>query len=190
MAKIKKKRTQNQNPIFNTRLKIREETENDYSKIRQVNDLAFGQENEGRLIEKLRQTEKFIRELSLVAELDDEIIGHILLYPITIHSDTSKFHSISLGPMAVIPIHQRKGIGSRLVIEGLEATKKLGHRSVIVVGHPEYYPKFGFKRASQWNIKVPFEVPDDAFLALELVEGELEGKRGTVEYPEEFNEAM
>jgi putative acetyltransferase len=189
MTKIKKL-TQDQNPTSDARLKIRAETENDYPKIREVNDLAFEQENEGRLIERLRQTEKYIPELSLVAELDDEIIGHILFYPITIHSDISKFLSISLGPMAVTPVLQRKGIGSQLVIEGLEAAKKLGHRSVIVVGHPEYYPKFGFKRASQWNIKVPFEVPDDAFLAMELAEGELEGKSGTVEYPKEFNEAM
>jgi predicted N-acetyltransferase YhbS len=187
---MNQKSKKSQSKVILNRLKIREETENDYSKITEVNDSAFGQKNEGRLIERLRLTESYIPELSLVAELDDEIIGHILLYPITIHSDISKFQSISLGPMAVTTIHQRKGIGSRLVIEGLEAAKKLGHRSVIVVGHPEYYPKFGFKRASQWNIKVPFEVPDDAFLALELAEGELEGKRGTVEYPEEFNEAM
>ncbi len=128
--------------------------------------------------------------MSLVAELDNEIVGHILFYPITIRSDTAKFQSLSLGPMAVTPALQRKGIGSRLVIRGFEAAIKLGHTSVMVVGHPEYYPKFGFKPASQWNIQVPFEVPDDAFLALELAEGELEEKRGTVEYPEEFIEAM
>lgn len=187
---MNKKLKKNQSDVIHNRLNIRPETKKDFSKITQVNDFAFGQKNEGRLIERLRQTEKYIPELSLVAELDDEIIGHILFYPITIHSDISKFLSISLGPMAVAPVHQRKGIGSQLVIEGLEAAKKLGHRSVIVVGHPEYYPKFGFKRASQWNIKVPFEVPDDAFLAMELAEGELEGKSGTVEYPKEFNEAI
>ncbi len=185
-----KKQNQHQNPALDSRLIIREETENDYEKIREVNDYAFGQEDEGRLIERLRQTESYIPELSLVAELDEEIVGHILFYPIAIHSDTAKFPSLSLGPMAVTPALQRKGIGSQMVIQGLEAAKKLGHKSVIVVGHPEYYPKFGFKRASQWNIQVPFEVPDDAFLALELDEGDLEGKRGTVEYPEEFNEAM
>ena len=187
---MNQKSNKNQSDVIPNRLKIREETENDYEKIREVNDSAFGQENEGHLIERLRQTEIYIPELSLVAELDDKIVGHILFYPIAIRSDASKFQSISLGPMAVTPALQRKGIGNQLVIRGLEAAKKLGHKSVIVVGHPEYYPKFGFDRASQWNIKVPFEVPDDAFLALELVEGELEGKSGTVEYPEEFNEAM
>lgn len=186
---MKKSKT-NQDQRFNSRLIIRPERENDYSKIRGVNDLAFGQENEGRLIEKLRQTEKFIPKLSLVAELNNEIVGHILFYPVIIRSATSKFQSISLGPMAVIPAYQRQGIGIRLVKEGLETAKKLGHKSVIVVGHPEYYPRFGFKSASQWKIKVPFDVPDEVFLALELVNGELKAKSGTVEYPEEFNEAV
>jgi len=188
-VKMKKSKT-NQDQRFNSRLIIRPERENDYTKIREVNDLAFGQENEGRLIEKLRQTEKFIPELSLVAERDDEVVGHILFYPVIIRSSTAKFQTLSLGPMAVTPAYQRQGIGSQLVKEGLEAAKTLGHKSVIVVGHPEYYPRFGFKPASQWKIKAPFDVPDEAFLALELVKGELKGKSGTVEYPEEFNEAM
>jgi len=185
-----KKPKPTQNPFFNARIIIHPETENDYSKITEVNDSAFGQKNEGILIEKLRQTEKFIPELSLVAELNDEIIGHILFYPVLVQSATSRFHTLSLGPMAVAPEYQRKGIGSQLVIEGLKAAKKLGHKSVIVLGHPEFYPRFGFNPASQWNIKAPFDAPDEAFLALELVEGELKGKSGTVEYPKEFNEAI
>jgi putative acetyltransferase len=186
---MKKSKT-NQDQRFNSRLIIRPEREKDYPKIREVNDLAFGQENEGILIKKLRQTEKFIRELSLVAELDDEVVGHILFYPVVIRSAPLKFQTLSLGPMAVSPEYQRQGIGSQMVKEGLETAKTLGYKSVIVVGHPEYYPRFGFKPASQWKIKVPFDVPDEAFLALELVIDELKGKSGTVEYPEEFNEAM
>ena len=186
---MKKSKT-NQDQRFNSRLIIRPERENDYPKIREVNDFAFGQENEGRLIEKLRQTENFIPELSLVAERNDEVVGHILFYPVIIRSDTSKFHSLSLGPMAVTPAYQRQGNGSQMVKEGLKVAKKLGHKSVIVVGHPEYYPRFGFKPSSQWKIKVPFDVPDEAFLALELVKDELKGKSGTVKYPDEFNEAI
>lgn len=186
---MKKSKT-NRNQRFDARLTIRPEREYDYLKIKEVNDSAFGQENEGRLIERLRQTENFIPGLSLVAERYDEVVGHILFYPVVIRSAISKFQSLSLGPMAVTPECQRQGIGSQLVKEGLEAAKTLGHKSVIVVGHPEYYPRFGFKPSSQWKIKVPFDVPDEAFLALELVKGELEGKSGTVEYPEEFNEAM
>jgi putative acetyltransferase len=185
-----KKPPTNHDQSFDSHLIIRPEKEYDNPRIREVNDLAFGQENEGRLIEKLRQTENFIPELSLVAERDDEVVGHILFYPVIIRSAKAKYHSLSLGPMAVTPAYQRQGIGSQMVKEGLETAKTLGHKSVIVVGHPEYYPRFGFRPASQWTIKVPFDVPDEAFLALELVIDELKGKSGTVEYPEEFNEAM
>jgi putative acetyltransferase len=186
---MKKSKT-NRNQRFDARLTIRPEREYDYLIIREINDLAFGQKNEGRLIEKLRQTENFIPELSLVAERDDEVVGYILFYPVTVRSAAAKFQSLSLGPMAVTPAYQRQGIGSQLVKEGLKAAKTLGHKCVIVVGHPEYYPRFGFKPSSLWKIKVPFDVPDEAFLALELVKGELKAKSGTVEYPEEFNEAI
>jgi predicted N-acetyltransferase YhbS len=171
-------------------LKIRPETEEDFVKITEVNDLAFGQKNEGILIERLRKTAKFISELSLVAELEGRIVGHILFYPVTIRSSDYEFLSLSLGPMAVIPELGRRGIGSQLVTEGLATAARLGHRSVIVLGHPEYYPKFGFKPASRWNIKAPFDAPDEAFMALELVKDELAGKSGVVEYPGEFMEAV
>jgi putative acetyltransferase len=172
------------------RLKIRPETEEDFAKITEVNELAFGQKNEGILIERLRRTDRFIPELSLVAELEGKIVGHILFYPVTIRSANSEFSSLSLGPMAVIPKLQRQGIGSRLVTEGLKSAARLGYRSVIVLGHPEYYPKFRFKPASRWNIKAPFDAPDEAFMALELVKNELAGKSGVVEYPDEFMEAV
>ena len=169
---------------------IRAEEEKDYAKITEVNDLAFGQKNEGLLVERLRQTENYIPALSLVAELNDEIIGHILFYPVTVQSAGSRYPTLSLGPMAVIPEYQRKGVGSRLVFEGFEAAKALGHESVIVIGHPDYYPRFGFRLASRWDINSPFEVPVEVFLGLELVEGALKGKSGTVEYPKEFEEAV
>lgn len=182
---IKRKKIDlNQNKFLN----IRPETKDDHKKITEVNDLAFGQKNEGRLIEKLRQTDNFIPELSLVAELNGEIIGHILFYPITINSASSKFNSLALAPMSVIQLYQHKGIGSQLIIEGLSSAKKLGHKSVIVLGHSEYYPKFGFRPASHWNIKAPFKVPDNVFFALELVKNELADKGGTVEYPKEFDD--
>lgn len=169
---------------------IRPETEKDYVMIKKVNDLAFGQKNEGLLVEKLRQTENYIPALSLVAELNEEIIGHILFYPVTVRSCGSTYSTLSLGPMAVIPEYQRKGIGRQLVFEGLEIAKSLGHESVIVIGHPDYYPRFGFRLASKWDIQSPLEVPVEVFLALELVEGALRGKSGTVEYPKEFEEAI
>ncbi len=181
---------QGRNKLPLSQLKIRPEIQEDLAKITEVNDLAFGQKNEGILIERLRKTDRFISELSLVAELEGRIVGHILFCPVTIRSADSEFSSLSLGPMAVIPELQRQGIGSRLVTEGLEAAARLGYRSVIVLGHPEYYPRFGFKPASRWNIKAPFDAPDEAFMALELVNGELIGKSGVVEYPGEFTDAV
>lgn len=175
---------------YDLQIKIRRETEEDYDKIKRVNDLAFGQKNEGLLVEKLRQTVNYIPALSLVAELNNEIIGHILFYPVTVHSAGSEYPTLSLGPMAVIPAFQCKGVGRKLVFEGLEVAKSLGHESVIVIGHPEYYPRFGFRLASKWDIKTPFEVPMEVFLAIELVEGSLRGKSGIVEYPKEFEEAI
>jgi predicted N-acetyltransferase YhbS len=90
--------------------------------------------------------------------------------------------------MAVISEYQKKGIGSKLVAKGLEKAKELGFNSIIVLGYKDYYPKFGFQRASRWDIKCPFEVPDEVFMAIELTEKALNGKPGIVQYPDEFNE--
>jgi predicted N-acetyltransferase YhbS len=153
---------------------IRKEEEKDHKQIYEVNKLAFQQENESKLIEKIRKSENFIPELSIVAEIDNRIVGHILFSKIK---------------MAVIPEFQKRGIGSELIKKGIDKAKELGFDSIIVLGHKEYYPKFGFQRASKWNIKCPFEVPDDVFMAIELTEKAFEGAAGTVEYPDEFNEA-
>lgn len=169
------------------KISIRAERKKDYKAIREVNDLAFGQTSESKLIETLRLTESFVPELSLVAEREDKIVGHILFYPVKIPSGKDSYTSLALAPLAVSPDYQRKGIGSRLIIEGLSVAKRLGYGSVIVVGHPEFYAMFGFQPASKWNIKASFDVSDDAFLALEIKEGSLNNVSGTVDYPEEFN---
>ena len=167
---------------------IRSESINDYKGITEVNDLAFGQINEGLLVEKLRNTDRFDRRLSLVAEYNNKIVGHILFYPVFIRYKSLNHESLSLAPMSVLPNYQNHRIGSRLIERGVETAKNLGYRSVTVLGHPEYYPKFGFRPASRWNIFAPFEVPDPAFMVLELEEGELEAVQGVVIYPKEFNE--
>ena len=167
---------------------IRKEEEKDHKQIYEVNKLAFQQENESKLIEKIRKSENFIPELSIVAEIDNRIVGHILFSKIKIIGD-SDYESLALAPMAVIPEFQKRGIGSELIKKGIDKAKELGFDSIIVLGHKEYYPKFGFQRASKWNIKCPFEVPDDVFMAIELTEKAFEGKAGTVKYPDEFNEA-
>ncbi len=171
-----------------TKSKIRPEMIDDYASITEVNDLAFGQKNEGRLILSLRKTQEFIPELSLVAEVGGRVVGHILFYPIKIKSDDASYGSLCLAPMAVLPEFQKQGIGSQLVREGLRRARRFGYKSVIVLGHAAYYPRFGFEPASRWGIRPPFEVPDDVFMALELVENGLKDIQGTVEYPPEFND--
>ena len=168
---------------------LRPETSKDYQEITRVNDLAFGQKNEGIIIESLRKNKNFVPELSIVAEKDGMIIGHILFFPIQIKSKDSSYKSVSLAPMAVLPEYQNQGIGGKLVRYGLEKCREKGYQSVIVLGHPEYYPRFGFEKASKWGIRPPFEAPDETFMAMELVEGGLKGVSGVVEYPEEYSVA-
>jgi predicted N-acetyltransferase YhbS len=167
---------------------IEPETEDDYQQITRLHITAFKGDREAKLVEKLRKTTKYIPKLSLVAKYENEIIGHILLYPIKIINCKIKCNSLALAPISVLPKFQRNGVGSRLIKEDLEKAQKLGFKSVIVVGHSEYYPKFGFKKASKYGISAPFEVPDISFFAIELEKNGLKDCHGTVEYPPEFME--
>lgn len=167
---------------------IRAETVDDVAAIRAVNVAAFSRENEARLVDALRRSPGFIRELSLVADEAGRVVGHILFSAIRIRSSTSPIPALALAPMAVLPRLQNQGIGSRLVRVGLGECRRLGHRIVIVVGHPAYYPRFGFLSARAHGIEAPFPVPDSAFLALELVPGALAEARGLIDYPPAFSE--
>lgn len=169
---------------------IRHERKNDYDKIRKINDLAFGQENEGKMIDALRKTSDYNYLLSLIAESENKIMGHILFYPIKIKNKREEFTVLSLAPMAVHPEYQNKGIGRKLVERGIDIARENGYSAVIVVGHPKYYPRFGFTPASNWGIQLPFDVPDETFLALEIKENALKNCSGNVEYPKEFYDAM
>jgi putative acetyltransferase len=170
------------------KITIRPEATSDYCAIKKVNDLAFGQPNEGLLVEKLRQNPDFIAALSLVAEKDGNLIGHILFFPIKVIGPAASYDALALAPMAVLPDFQKQGIGGQLIGKGLETAKALGFRSVIVVGHPEYYPRFGFVPASSWGLQAPFALPDEVFMALELVPDGLKEVSGMVAYPGEFDE--
>lgn len=167
---------------------IRKEEEKDLKDIYKINRLAFGQENESKLIDKIRAGSNFIPDLSLVAVSSNRIVGHILFSKIKIIG-SSVFETLALAPMAVIPTFQKQGIGSKLIKKGIIKAKELGFTSIIVIGHKEYYPRFGFERASKWGIKCPFEVPDEAFMAVELTKNSLDGKAGTVRFPDEFMES-
>ena len=169
---------------------IRNEKKDDYNEIRKINELAFGQKNEGKLVDDLRKKSDFNCLLSLVAEIKGRIVGHILFYPIKIKNEDKEHIVLSLAPIAVHPDFQNKGIGTKLVKKGLEAAKKTGYDAVIVVGHPNYYPRFGFSPASKWDIKLPIECPDDVFLALELKKNSLKNISGLVEFPKEYYDAM
>jgi putative acetyltransferase len=166
---------------------IRAEAQEDHVAVRLVNDLAFGQPGEGAMVDALRQNPRFMRELSLVALAGDAVIGHILFFPIDIATPDGPVESLSLAPLAVHPDYQNMGIGGQLVEAGITAA---GFESIIVMGHPGYYPRFGFRPASPWGIRPPMEAPDEAFMALELAPGSLRGKAGTVVYPREYELAL
>ena len=167
---------------------IRPETPEDIDSIRHVNEQAFGQENEAELIEKLRN--HGVLAISLVAVQDGEVVGHIAFSPVVIESGLSSFEAIALAPMAVLPAHQRKRIGSQMVREGLEECRRLGHEIIVLVGHPDYYPRFGFVPATPRGIDCEFEVPEETWMILELREGALAGREGKVRFQPEFREAM
>jgi putative acetyltransferase len=166
---------------------IREEIPQDYEAVYHIHELAFRQANEAKLVNALRKSTAFIPALSLVAISSQAISGHILFTNIRIKNGDSVHESLALAPVSVHPGYQRQGIGSALIRAGLQKAGDLGYDSVIVLGHEHYYPKFGFLPAAGWRINAPFEVPSNAFMALELKPGGLSGVSGTVEYAQEFD---
>jgi putative acetyltransferase len=162
---------------------IRPELRGDIRSIRAVNLTAFETSTEADLVDVLRdQADPCV---SLVAEEDGIILGHILFSPATL-SAYPELKLMGLAPMAVVPGRQRQGIGSALVHEGLTACTKLGVGAVVVLGHAEYYPRFGFTPASRFGLSCEYDVADDVFMAVELEHGILRGKSGTVSYHPAF----
>ena len=172
---------------------IRQETEKDHSAVFNLIESAFREaefadNTEQFLVERLRKSDAFIPELSMVAEIDGKIVGHILLTKLKIKNKSNEFDSLALAPVSVLPEFQGKGIGGKLIVEAHKKAKELGHKSIVLLGHENYYPRFGYEQADKYGIELPFEVPKENCMVIELIENALKGVNGIVEYPKEFNE--
>jgi putative acetyltransferase len=168
------------------RAAIRDEAAPDRAGVRRVNERAFGQPAEADLVEALHRAA--VEVISLVAEVDGQIVGHILFSPVTLEPDARK-RLLGLAPMAVDPDWQRQGIGSDLVRTGLARAAAAGFDGVVVLGHPAYYPRFGFRPAAQRGLRCEYDVPPEVFLVLECPSRSLDGVRGLVRYHEAFGQA-
>lgn len=168
---------------------VRKEKTEDIKQIYSVNELAFGTPTEAGIVDAIR--ESCLETLSLVAEDDGEIVGHIFFSPAEIEWSGKVIKGMGLAPMAVRPERQRQGIGSQLVKAGLEILEKQGCSYVIVLGHHGFYSKFGFTPASKYGLTCQWEgVPDEAFMVIEMEPSSLIGVKGTAKYRDEFDEAM
>jgi putative acetyltransferase len=162
---------------------IRPEREADFAAVTRVHRDAFAQDDVPRIVELLRPSDAYVPELSLVAELDGEVVGHVILS--RGHLDDRRV--LALGPIGVLPAHQRSGIGSELMRVSLDRARALGHELVVLLGHPWYYPRFGFVPAA--TLGITGEWKTDAFMALELVPAGARGG-GTFTFPRAFDAAV
>lgn len=164
---------------------IRHEKPGDERAVRRVNEQAFAGTEEADLVDALRPRGEVL--ISLVATEDRQVVGHILFTLVTVESCDERWDAVGLGPMAVLPAVQRQGIGSRLVEAGLEECRRAGHDVAVVLGHPEFYPRFGFRPARPWGICWETDVPEDVFMVVELREGALGGRQGVVKFLPQFS---
>jgi putative acetyltransferase len=167
-------------------IQIRPERPDDIAAIRRVNERAFHRPAEADLVDLLRERGKVT--LSLVAIHEGRVVGHILFSPVVIEATGQSVAAVGLAPMAVLPDWQNQGVGSLLVKAGLDECRGLGHQAVVVLGHADYYPRFGFVPASRYHVGSEYDVPDELFMAVELQPGALAACAGTARYQPEFNE--
>jgi putative acetyltransferase len=163
-------------------IEIREERLDDIAAVRDLNRQAFGQDQESNIVDVLRANGAAL--LCLVATVKDQVVGHIMYSPISVGDNVM---GAALGPMAVLPEFQRQGIGSKLIEVGNRKLKDGGCPFIIVVGHADYYPRFGFRPASEHGITCEWDVPDDAFMLLVLDEAQMAGVSGLAKYRHEFS---
>jgi putative acetyltransferase len=171
-------------------MNIRLEQPADEAQVRAVNEKAFGRPEEAGIVDRLRLS--CPEAISLVADDGGEVVGHIIFTVVFIDSPKGKLWGRGLAVMAVLPDRQRQGIGSRLIERGLDLLREEKCPFVIVVGHPEYYPRFGFTRASGYNLSSQWEgMPDEAFMVLVMDQGAMQGVSGVATYrDDEFSQAM
>jgi predicted N-acetyltransferase YhbS len=175
-------------------MNIRKEEIKDYNEVFKLIENAFKDEQytdhkEQFLVERLRKSESFVPELSLVAEIDNQIVGYALLTKIKIIDEKSQqTTSLALAPVAVLKEYQGKGIGGNLIQKAHQVARELKFESVILLGHEKYYPRFGYEMTKKYGIKLPFDVPDENCMLIELTENALKNVTGIVEYPKEFYE--
>lgn len=162
---------------------IRAEEAGDREAVRAVNLAAFETRAEADLVDALREQARPL--VSLVAVRDGAVVGHILFTPVTLEA-RPELRLVGLAPMAVVPERQGEGIGSALVRAGLEICSRMGFGAVVVLGHPAYYPRFGFAPSTRFGLRSEYDVPEDVFMALELTPGYLLGASGTIRYHTAF----
>ena len=171
---------------------IQQEQKEDYDKVYEVVRVAFAcaehtNYDEQNLVVRLRRSAAFVPELSLVAEVAGKIVGHILFTRAVIRTEAQEYGTLVLAPLAVLPDYQGKGIGGRLIEAGHQVAREMDFKSALLVGHPKYYPRFGYRPAELFGIVTDLELPADVFMACELTEGGLDGVQGRMEHAPEFN---
>ena len=168
---------------------IRQEQPEDVAAVRRINELAFGQPAEAGIVDSIRAA--CPDAVSLVALDDDQVVGHVFFSPVSVSGETGIVRGMGLAPMAVLAERQRQGIGSLLAREGIDAIRERKCPFIIVLGHPEYYPRFGFVPASQHGLSSQWEgVPDEAFMVLIFDKEAMTGISGVAKYRDEFDQAM
>jgi len=168
------------------KITIRPEAQEDCSVIRRINRKAFHTDAEANLVDALRQSNVPI--IALVAECHDIPVGHILFSEVKLDGQCQEIRICGLAPMAVLPEYQRQGIGSQLVTEGMKACRQAGYSAVVVLGHRQFYPRFGFEPSVNFKIKSEFDVPDEVFMIRELSEDALTNCSGTIRYHAAFKQ--
>ncbi|MEL7529879.1 MAG: N-acetyltransferase [Bacteroidota bacterium] len=173
------------------KIHIRPEKPADQPIIFELIEAAFAEEEysdhqEQFLVDRLRASDAFIPALSLVAERENQILGYILLTKIHIQASVQSLSALALAPVAVLPPFQGQGIGGMLIREAHRIAKALGHERIILLGHADYYPRFGYQRCVDFGIRMPFEVPDENCMVLGLTENALKGVAGEVVYSKAF----